>query len=67
MRDADVEESDSDLEDEGGGGGSEERLLTTPVGMARQRLGLTGAAIESHTPPLCGYSSTPDYKGGQTQ
>ena len=47
----------------------EDRLLTTPVGTARQRLGVTGTAavVNSHTPTLCEYGSTPDYSGGQTQ
>jgi hypothetical protein len=58
-----IEDGSEDSEPE------EDRLLTTPVGTARQRLGVAGAAavVDSHTPTLCEYGSTPDYNGGQTQ
>ena len=61
---ADIEGAESNSDPESGG---EERLLTTPVGVARLRLGAGPAAPDSHTPTLCEYSSTPDYRGGQSQ
>ena len=57
-------DSDDDWEEETGGGRND-HLLTTPhgVGALRERL----AVVETRTPTLCEYGSTPDYKGGQTQ
>ena len=56
------EEPDSAEEE----GGEDDRLLTTPTGAVRQRLGV-GPDLDSHTPTLCEYSSTPDYRGRQSQ
>ena len=52
-----------DTEEEEGEEGGDCLLMTTPHEALKQRLGISA----SHTPTLCNFGTTPDFKGGKTQ